>query len=196
MISMQGLSKILKNSIVNKGMVMTLEKWLEAHGISMIDFEGMSGVPYQRISEHIRLSKPLSERHVIKVLQTTDCDVSPEMLRPSLKPILQLIGTKKRALVRRTAAFALSLAVVLVTFAAIVFQSPSDFSDSVLVESQRHYEEAKNAFSNNDLEFALSHLEAIEKKTPAWYESRELHWQVKEELNTYAQTKAEAIRND
>jgi hypothetical protein len=175
-------------------MVMTLEKWLEAHGISMIDFEAMSGVPYQRISEHIRLKKPLSERYVIKVLQTTKCDVSPEMLRPSLKPILQLINTQKRALVRRTAAFALSLAVVLVTFAAIVFQSPSDFSDSVIVESQRHYEEAKNAFSNNDLEFALSHLEAIEEKTPAWYESRELHWQVKEELNTYAHTKAEAIR--
>ncbi len=186
MIGMQKLSRIVKNSIVNKGMDMTLEKWLEAHSISMIDFEGMSGVPYQRISEHIRLNKPLSEKHVIKVLQTTKCDVSPDMLRPSLKPIFQLINTKKWVLVRRTTAFALSLAIVLVTFAAIIFQSPADFSDSVLVESQRHYEEAKNAFSNNDLEFALSHLEAIEKKTPVWYESRELHWQVKEELNTYA----------
>ena len=194
MIGMDKLSRIVKNSIVNKGMEMTLEKWLEAHNISMKDFEGMSGVPYQRISEHIRLHKPLSEKHVTQILKTTNCNVSPEILRPSLKPIFQLISTKKRALVQRTTAFALSLAIVLGTFAAIIFQSPTDFSDTVMVESQRHYEVAKKAFSNNDLEFALSHLEAIEKKTPAWYESRELHWQVKEELNTYAQTKSEAIK--
>jgi hypothetical protein len=172
-------------------MVMTLEKWLEAHKISMIDFEGMSGVPYQRISEHIRLNKPLSEKHVAKILKATNCKVSPETLRPNLKPIFQLINDRKRVLVRRMIAFAFALVTVLGVFAILIFNQPDKFSDSVIAESQHHYEEAKKAVSNGDLEAALSHLESIEKRTPAWYDSRELHWHVKTEVNKYAQKKQE-----
>ncbi len=74
---------------------MTLKEWIESRGISLIDFEEMSGVPYQRISEHIRLKRPLSEKHVIKILRATNCCVSPVSLRPSLRPIFKLINYKK-----------------------------------------------------------------------------------------------------
>jgi outer membrane protein assembly factor BamD (BamD/ComL family) len=56
----------------------------------------------------------------------------------------------------------------------------------VIANSQQHYEEAIKAVSEGNLEVAMSRLEAIEKKTPAWYESRELYWKIKTELNTYA----------
>ena len=179
----------MKGRIVAKGMAMTLEKWLEANNISMTDFETMSGVPYQRISEHIRLNKPLSEKHVLKILECTNCKVSPETLRPSLKPIFQLIGDKKRVLFQRMAGFTFALVIVLGIFSFAIFRGPSEFSQSVIAKNQQHYEEAQKAISTGNLELALSHLEAIEKKTPAWYESRELHWKVKEDLNTYAQKK-------
>ena len=171
---------------------MTLERWLEAHKISMTDFEGISGVPYQRISEHIRLHKPLSEKHVLKILAATDCKVSPEMLRPSLKPIFRVISNKRRALLQRTAGFVFGMAIVLGIFAAMIFQVPTAFQDSVIAESWYHYDEAKNAVSNGDLEFALSHLNAIEKRTPAWYESRELHQKVREDLHMYVQTEMQS----
>jgi hypothetical protein len=179
-----------KMMVFAKGMAMTLEKWLEANNISLMDFESMSGVPYQRISEHIRLNKPLSEKHVVKILQVTKCNVSPETLRPSLKPIFQLVSDKKRAFTRRMACFASALALVLGVFAFVVFQGPPEFSDSVIAESQHHYEEAKKAVIDGNLELAMSHLEAIEKHTPAWYDSREFHWKVKEEMNKYAQTQS------
>jgi hypothetical protein len=179
----------MKGKIAAKGTAMTLEKWLEANNVSMTDFETMSGVPYQRISEHIRLNKPLSEKHVIKILQCTKCKVSPETLRPSLKPIFQLISDKKRVLFQRTAGFTFALVIVLGIFSFAIFQGPSEFSRAAIAQSQQHYEEAQKAINTGNLELALSHLEAIEKKTPAWYESRELHWKVKEDLNTYAQKK-------
>ncbi|MEW6600886.1 MAG: hypothetical protein AB1499_07940 [Nitrospirota bacterium] len=165
---------------------MTLERWLEAHNISVMDFEGMSGVPYQRISEHIRLKKPLSEKHVLNILKATNCEVSPETLRPSLKPIFQLIGDRRRAFVRRMTGFACGLVTVLGIFAFMIFSGPAEFPDAVIAESQHHYEEARKAAGSGEFDLALSHLNAIEKKTPAWYESRDLHWRVKEELNTYA----------
>lgn len=74
---------------------MKLKDWLRFNNISLTDFESMSGVPYQRISEHIRLKKPLSEKHVVKILKVTNGDVSPLTLRPSLKPILKLLNNKK-----------------------------------------------------------------------------------------------------
>jgi outer membrane protein assembly factor BamD (BamD/ComL family) len=71
----------------------------------------------------------------------------------------------------------------------VIFRGPTDVSESVIAQSQQHYEEAQKAMSTGNLELAMSHLEAIEKRTPAWYESRELHWKVKEDLNTYARAK-------
>ncbi len=170
---------------------MTLEKWLEANNISLTDFESMSGVPYQRISEHIRLNKPLSEKHVAKILQVTNCNVSPETLRPSLKPIFQIISDKKRALTRKMTCFASALALVFTILAFLIFQGPPEFSDSIIAESQHHYEEAKKAVNEGNLELAISHLEAIKKHTPAWYDSREFHWKVKEEMNKYAQKESQ-----
>ncbi len=80
-----------------KGEAMKLKDWLVFNNISLTDFEYMSGVPYQRISEHIRLKKPLSEKHVAKILKATKGSVSPVTLRPSLRPILELLNNKKRA---------------------------------------------------------------------------------------------------
>ncbi len=173
---------------------MTLEKWLEANNISLTDFEVMSGVPYQRISEHIRLNKPLSEKHVVMILKATNYKVSPVTLRPSLKPIFELTSIKRRALVRRMSSFAFALAIIFGLFTIVIFKGPTEFSDPVLLESQHHYEEAQKAAKDGDFDLALSHLEAIEKKSPAWYESREFHWQVKTELNKYAQTKSKTMQ--
>lgn len=83
------------NPIFFKGKAMKLKDWLLFNNISLTDFESMSGVPYQRISEHIRLKKPLSEKHVVKILKVTKGSVSPITLRPSLKPILKLLNNKK-----------------------------------------------------------------------------------------------------
>lgn len=180
--------------IFARGTTITLEKWLEANNISLMDFENISGVPYQRISEHIRLNKPLSEKHVTKILQVTNCNVSPETLRPSLKPIFQLISDKKRAFNRKMTIFASALTLVFVIFAFLISHNPPDFSDTIIAESYHHYEEAKKAVNEGNLELAISHLEAIEKHTPAWYDSRELHWKVKEEMNKYAQKESQ-IKN-
>ena len=90
---------------------------------------------------------------------------------------------------RENAWFAIGLAIIIGVFAIVIFRGPTDVSESVIAQSQQHYEEAQKAMSTGNLELALSHLEAIEKKTPAWYESRELHWKVKEDLNTYARKK-------
>ena len=188
---MDTLEQIVKRIFGVKGNAMTLEKWLEDNNISMKDFEGMCSVPYQRISEHIRLNKPLSEKHVLSILKATDCKVSPETLRPSLRPIFRVVSGKKRALERRTTGFAVALAIVLGVFATVIFQGPTEFSDSMIAESWQHFEQAQKAYDNGNLEFALSHLEAIEKRTPAWYESRDLHWQIKAELNTYAKEESQ-----
>jgi hypothetical protein len=183
---MKKLYQIIKSRVIVKGTAVTLEKWLEANGISLKDFEIMSGVPYQRISEHIRLNKPLSEKHILMILKATDCKVSPETLRPSLNPIFQLLNNRRRVFLQKMIGFAVGLAMVLGVFAFVIFQGPTDFSESVIAQNQQHYEEARKAVTDGNLELAMSHLEAIEKKTPAWYESRELYWQIKTELNTYA----------
>jgi len=186
MIGMKRLYRNIKSCIVGQGTLMTLEKWLEVNNISVTDFESRSGVPYQRISEHIRLNKPLSEKHVLMILKATDCQVSPETLRPSLNPIFLLLINKRRAFVQKMIGFTVGLGIVLGVFAFLIFQGPTEFSESVIAKNQQHYEEAMKAVSEGNLELAMSRLEAIEKKTPAWYESRELYWQVKTELNTYA----------
>ena len=186
MIGMKRLYRNIKSCIVGQGTLMTLEKWLEVNNISVTDFESRSGVPYQRISEHIRLNKPLSEKHVLMILKATDCQVSPETLRPSLNPIFLLLINKRRAFVQKMIGFTVGLGMVLGVFAFLIFQGPTEFSESVITKNQQHYEEAMKAVSEGNLELAMSRLEAIEKKTPAWYESRELYWQVKTELNTYA----------
>jgi outer membrane protein assembly factor BamD (BamD/ComL family) len=85
--------------------------------------------------------------------------------------------------------FVLGLAIIIGVFAMVIVRGPSDVSESVIAQSQQHYEEAKKAINEGNLELAMSHLEAIEKRTPAWYESREIHWKVKEELNQYARAK-------
>ncbi len=83
--------------------------------------------------------------------------------------------------------FAFGLAIILGVFAIVMLKGPTDLTETAVLESQHHYEEAQKATKDGDLELALSHLDAIQKRTPAWYESRELHWQVKAELNKYAQ---------
>ncbi len=176
----------IKSCIVGRGTLMTLAMWLEVNNISLTDFESRSGVPYQRISEHIRLNKPLSEKHVLMILKATDCQVSPETLRPSLNPIFLLLKSKRRAFFQKMLGFSVGLAMVLGVFAFLIFREPPEFSKSVMAESQHRYEEAVRAVQDGNLEIALSRLEAIEKKTPAWYESRELYWKIKTELNTYA----------
>ena len=186
MMSMNRLYRKMRSCIVGQGTLMTLDKWLEVNNISLTDFESRSGVPYQRISEHIRLNKPLSEKHVLMILKATDCHVSPETLRPSLNPIFLLLSTKRRAFVQKMIGFTVGLGMVLGVFAFLIFRGPTEFSESVIAKNQQHYEEAINAVSEGDLEVAMSRLEAIEKKTPAWYESRELYWKIKTELNTYA----------
>ncbi len=90
---------------------------------------------------------------------------------------------------RENAWFAIGLAIIIGVFAIVILRGPTDVSESVIAQSQQHYEEAQKAISTGNLELAMTHLEAIEKRTPAWYESRELHWKVKEELNTYARAK-------
>jgi outer membrane protein assembly factor BamD (BamD/ComL family) len=85
--------------------------------------------------------------------------------------------------------FVLGLAIIVGVFAMVIVRGPSDVADSVIAQSQQHYEEAKKAIEVGNLELAMTHLDAIEKRTPAWYESREMHWKVKEELNQYARTK-------
>ncbi len=85
--------------------------------------------------------------------------------------------------------FAVGLAIIIGVFAIVILKGPTDVSESVIAASQQHYEEAKKAVNDGNLELALNHLDAIEKRTPAWYESRELHWKVKEELNKYARAK-------
>jgi len=90
---------------------------------------------------------------------------------------------------RENAWFAIGLAIIIGVFAIVIFRGPTDVSESVIAQSQQHYEEAQKAMNTGNLELAMSHLEAIEKRTPAWYESRELHWKVKEDLNTYARAK-------
>ena len=90
---------------------------------------------------------------------------------------------------RENAWFAIGLAIIIGVFAIVILRGPTDVSESVIAQSQQHYEEAQKAMSTGNLELAMSHLESIEKRTPAWYESRELHWKVKEELNTYARAK-------
>jgi DNA-binding transcriptional regulator YdaS (Cro superfamily) len=69
---------------------MNLKKWLQKNKMSLIQFENLSGVPYQRISEHIRLNTPLSEDHVLLIIRATNREVAIESLRPQLKEILQL----------------------------------------------------------------------------------------------------------
>ena len=179
----------MKSYIVGQGTLTTLGKWLEDNNVSLTDFESTSGVPYQRISEHLRLNKPLSEKHVLMVLKATDCQVSPETLRPSLNPIIFLLSNKKRAFMQKMIGFSLGLGMLLGIFSFLIFQGPTEFSDSIIAQSQQHYEQARQAVREGRFELALSKLEAIEKKTPAWYESRELYWQIKTELNTYAQKK-------
>jgi len=186
MISMNRLYRKIKSCIVGQGTLMTLEKWLQVNNISLTDIASKSGVPYQRISEHIRLNKPLSEKHVLMILKATDCHVSPETLRPSLDPIFLFLSTRRRAFVQKMIGFTVGLGMVLGIFAFLIFRGPSEFSESVIAQSRQHYEEATKAVSEGNLEVAMSKLEAIEKKTPAWYESRELYWQIKTELNTYA----------
>lgn len=78
-----------------RGEAVKLKDWLVSNNISLTDFESMSGVPYQRISEHIRLKKPLSEKHVVRILKATKGKVSLLTLRPSLKPIFKLSNNKK-----------------------------------------------------------------------------------------------------
>lgn len=175
----------------------TLKDWLDVNNITLKEFEGISGVPYQRISEHIRLNKPLSEKYVAMILKATKCSVSPESLRPSIKPIFELINTVNtksgRWIGLKTKWFAFGLAIILGVFAITIFKGPTEnVSDIAMLESQQHYEEAQKAVSDNNLELALNHLDAIQERTPAWYESRELHWKVKEDLNSmYAQKEAQ-----
>jgi outer membrane protein assembly factor BamD (BamD/ComL family) len=86
--------------------------------------------------------------------------------------------------------FAFGLAIIIGVFAIVILKGPTDLSDTAILESQQHFEEAKKAVSNGDMELALTHLEAIHKRTPAWYDSRELHWKVKEEVNKYARARS------
>jgi len=91
--------------------------------------------------------------------------------------------------------FAFGLAIIMGVFAITILKGPTgNIADVAKLESQQHYAEAQKAVSEGNLELALTHLEAIKERTPAWYNSRELHWKVKEDLNTYAQTKAQAVQ--
>ena len=170
----------------------TLKDWLESNGISLKEFEKTSRVPYQRISEHIRLDKPLSEKHVVMILEATNCEVAPESLRPSVKPIFELMNKKSKEgggpkMKQEMKWFAFGLAVIIGIFAITIFKGPTEeVTEVAVLESQHHYEEAQKALNENDLELAMTHLDAIQERTPAWFESRELHWKVKEDLNMYA----------
>ena len=104
----------------------------------------------------------------------------------------RMIRTKRKEVIemrREKIWFVLGLAIIVGVFAMVIVKGPSDVSESVIAKSQQHYEVAIKAVSEGNLELAMSHLEAIEKRTPAWYESREIHWKVKEELNQYARAK-------
>ncbi|MEW6600885.1 MAG: hypothetical protein AB1499_07935 [Nitrospirota bacterium] len=91
---------------------------------------------------------------------------------------------------KETTWFALGLAIIVAVFAVVIVKGPNtDLSQTAIIESQQHLEEAKKAVGNGDMELALVHLDAIHERTPAWYECRELHWKVKEEVNKYARAK-------
>lgn len=90
---------------------------------------------------------------------------------------------------RETTWFAFGLALIIGVFAIVILKGPSEVSESMIAESQYHFEEAQKAIDEGNLELAMTHLEAIEKRTPAWYESRDLHWKIKEELNKYARAR-------
>ena len=182
----------------------SLQDWLEANNVSLKEFEKISEVPYQRISEHIRLNKPLSEKHVVKILEVTNCDVSPESLRPSVKPIFDLMNKKQEEggvpkMRQEMKWFAFGLAIIIGIFAITIFKGPTeDVTQVAVLESQQHYEQAQKALSEDNLELALTHLDSIQERTPAWYESREMHWKVKEDINMYArqqqQQEAQAVQ--
>ena len=88
--------------------------------------------------------------------------------------------------------FAFGLAIIMAVFAMTIFKGPTeDLTEVAILESQKHFEEAQKAVSENDLELALNHLDAIHERTPAWFESREMHWQVKEDLNSMYAKQAE-----
>jgi len=175
----------------------TLRDWLENNNISLKEFEKISKVPYQRISEHIRLNKPLSEKHVVMILEVTDCKVAPESLRPSVKPIFELMNKKNEGggpkMKQEMKWFAFGLAIIIGIFAITIFKGPTEeVTEVAVLESQHHYEEAQKALNESDLDLALAHLDAIDERTPAWFESRELHWKVKEDINMYARQQQEA----
>ena len=178
-----------------------LKDWLEANQISLKEFEAISKVPYQRISEHIRLDKPLSEKHVVMILEATNCEVTPESLRPSVKPIFEIMNKKNEEgggpkMRQEMKWFAFGLAVIIGIFAITIFKGPTEeVTEVAVLESQYHYEEAQKALNENDLELAMTHLDAIQERTPAWFESREMHWKVKEDMNMYArQQQAPALQ--
>ena len=86
--------------------------------------------------------------------------------------------------------FAFGLALIIGVFAIVLFKGPTtDLTETAIIESQQNFEEAQEAFNEGNLEVALAHLESIQERTPAWYESRELHWQIKAEMNQYARTR-------
>jgi len=86
--------------------------------------------------------------------------------------------------------FAFGLALIIGVFAIVLLKGPTtDLTETALIESQQNFEKAQRAYEDGDLEVALAHLESIQERTPAWYESRDLHWQVKAELNTYARAR-------
>ncbi len=91
--------------------------------------------------------------------------------------------------------FSLGLAIIIGVFVILILKGPTDLSETAILESQQHFEEAKKAIDNNDLELAMKHLEAIHKRTPAWYESRELYWKLKEEMNKYAKKELDKKNN-
>ena len=67
-----------------------LKVWLEEKQMSLIEFEKLSGVPYQRISGHIRNGTSLSERNTAKVLIATNNEVALDSLRPQLEEIMRI----------------------------------------------------------------------------------------------------------
>jgi outer membrane protein assembly factor BamD (BamD/ComL family) len=91
---------------------------------------------------------------------------------------------------RENAWFVFGLALIVGVFAIVLFKGPTtEQTEMALIESQQHYEEAQKAYDSGDLELALAHLESINERTPAWYESRDFHWQIKAEINTYARAR-------
>jgi hypothetical protein len=138
------------------------------------------------------------------ILKATQCNILPESLRPSIKPIFEIVNINTNSISnggtqmkREMKWFVFGLAIIMAMFAMTIFQDTTeDLTEVAILESQKHFEEAQKAVSDNNLELALIHLDAIHERTPAWFESRELHWQVKEDLNSmYAkQTEAKAVQ--